>query len=274
MSMSYAHIDEESRKYFYRVLPEHMELAGKRVALGAVDEEGYVLGAISFVLIDFEYVIDWIYVEPTKRRQGIGMGLVEAVIQFAAKSQDLFPVVARFEFMENDRAMHTFFLSCKYMETNYSHERYYITANDIRNIRTLHKSAAQDVVVENFFDRPVEEQKKILARLAIEETYTVDDYERWKEECIQELCRCVFVKNNLVDLIFMQRLPDGNLVLSYLYGKYPKGLFELLVKTVADVEALFPDVSLTFDAMSEESQKLADHLFPRAKAVHIYEAEF
>ena len=45
-------------------------------------------------------------------------------------------------------------------------------------------------------------------------------------------------------------------------------------KAVADVEALFPGASLTFDAMSDESMQLAQRLFPKAKTAHIYEAEF
>ena len=72
----------------------------------------------------------------------------------------------------------------------------------------------------------------------------------------------------------MTRLPGGNLELSYLYGKYPKGLMELLSDTVEKIEQLFPEAQLTFEAMNEASVSLADHLFPKAKTALIYEAEY
>lgn len=112
----------------------------------------------------------------------------------------------------------------------------------------------------------------ILSMLEREHTYEVADYQQWKRHCVPELCKCIYVKNNLVDLIFIQELPDHNLELAYLYGKYPQGLFELLYEIVTEIEALFPEADLTFEAMNDESVKLAEHLFPRARKAHIYEA--
>jgi hypothetical protein len=37
---------------------------------------------------------------------------------------------------------------------------------------------------------------------------------------------------------------------------------------------LFPKANLIFDAMNEESDQLARHLFPRAKRSKVFEAEF
>ena len=75
-------------------------------------------------------------------------------------------------------------------------------------------------------------------------------------------------------LIFVQRTADGNLELSYLYGKYPKGLMELISETLSNLELYFSDYRLTFDALSDEGIRLAEHLFPKAKKAHVYEAEF
>jgi hypothetical protein len=274
MDINYVHITEENREDFSSVLPEQLEMVNSRITIGAYDNEGYVLGAVSFELVIFEYVIDWIYVHPQVRRQGIGVGLIEEVLRAVMGIGERFPVTARFEFSEDDREMHTFFLSCQNMTTSYSHERYYVTAEDVKGSPALHRPTSADLTTKLFFELSEEEQRKILRRLSYEETYDVADYDRWKEVCVPELCRCVYVKNNLVDLIFMQKLPDGNLELAYLYGKYPRGLFELLSVTVKEMETLFPAASLTFEAMSQESELLAKHLFPKAKAVHIYEAEF
>ncbi len=274
MDIYYTLIEDSNRQYFRGVLPDTFEPAPNRISIGAHDREGYVLGAASYTLTGLQYNIDWLYVHPKVRRQGIGMGLVSKVIRTVMFSEEIFPITAKFEFSEDNDQMHTFFLSCRHMITSYSHERYYVTSGDIRRSQALHKPSGNELEVQLFFDRPLEEQKKILRMLSTDETYDVEDYDRWKESCVPELCRCVFVKNNLVDLIFMQKNPDGNLELSYLYGKYPRGLFDLLSSTVSEMERIFPKASLTFDAMNKKSELMASNLFPRAKTVHIYEAEF
>ena len=274
METSYVYINENNRIYFDRVFPKEIELAPFRVAVGVIDEERRVLGAISYILLNYEYSLDWIFVEPSVRRQGLGTQLVHETFRAMMHTGDLFPLSAQFEYTDENDELHTFFLSIRHVITTYSHERYYVTKDDIRGSVGLRRTQNSDVVSEYFFDKPEAEQKKVLSMLAREQTYEVADYERWKSSCVPELCKCVYVKNNLVDLIFMQKTADGNLELSYLYGKYPKGLFELLSETVKELEARYPDTRLTFDALSEDSVKLAEHLFPRAKKAHIYEAEF
>lgn len=274
MDINFLLINKENRGNFTSVFPDTIELTGNRIAIVAYNEEGYVLGSVSCVMVGFQYDIDWIYIHPKIRRKGVGISLLDRVVRAIMDTGEIFPITARFEFSEDDKEMHTFFLSCNYMITNYSHERYYVTAEDIKGSSALHRAGNTETTSELFFDKPLEEQKKILAKLSYEETYDVDDYDRWKETCVPELCRCVYVKNNLVDLIFMQKLPDGNLELAYLYGKYPRGLFELLSATVSEMERLYPEANLTFEAMNEDSEMLAKHLFPKAKTVHIYESEF
>lgn len=52
-----------------------------RISIGVVDEEDKILGAISYIVVRYEYVIDWVYVEPQVRRRGLGTGLVDKVIE-------------------------------------------------------------------------------------------------------------------------------------------------------------------------------------------------
>ncbi len=274
MEINFILINESNRANFKSVFPDVIELVGNRIAVAAYNEEGYVLGAVSCCMVGFQYNIDWIFVHPKIRRQGVGLKLLDRIVRAIMDTGEIFPITARFEFTEDDSVMHTFFLSCNYMITNYSHERYYVTTDDIKSSSALHRAGNTETTSELFFDKPIEEQKKILAKLSYEETYDVEDYDSWKETCVPELCRCVYVKNNLVDLIFMQRLPDGNLELAYLYGKYPRGLFELLSATVNEMERLYPNAALTFEAMNNDSEQLAKHLFPKAKTVHVYESEF
>lgn len=274
MKLSCVLIEEENRADFDSVFPDMIELVPERVAVAAVDEEDRVLASISYRVINFEYVIDWIFVEPDFRRQGIGSYLINQVLSAVMQSGSIMPVTARFEFKEDGEALHTFFLSCQAMNTSYSHERYYVTPDEIKSSDALHRPVKAQHKVVPFFDQSVNEQKAILNMLSRQQAYTVLNYEKWKQECIPELCQCVFVNNNLVDLIFMRKLHDGNLDLSYLYGKYPRGLIELLGSIVRKMEALFPEASLVFDAMSDESMQLAKHLFPKSRTTHIFEAEF
>lgn len=274
MDINFVLINDSNRESFRSVFSDDIEMTGNRIALAAYNDEGYVLGSVSCVLVAYQYNIDWIYVHPKVRRQGIGIRLLDRIVRTIMETGEIFPITARFEFSEDDREMHTFFLSSNYMITNYSHERYYVTTDDIRGSSALHRAGNTETTSQLFFEKPEEEQKKILAMLSYEQTYDVEDYDRWKEYCVPELCRCVYVKNNLVDLILTQKHADGNLELAYLYGKYPRGLFELLSSTVSEMERLYPQATLTFEAMSDESEQLAKHLFPKAKTVHIYEAEF
>ena len=274
MNINYVQITKENMAGFSSVLPSNFDTAISRISIGAYDDAGYVLGAVSLELVMVEYVIDWIYVHPNVRRQGIGVCLIQEILKAVIGIGEIFPVVARYEVTEDDTRMHSFFLSCKDLITTYSHERYYVTAKDVRGSDTLHRPVSSDLTTRHFFHLPEEQQKQIIAMLFTEQNYDVGDYDRWKKLCIPELCRCVFVKNSLVDLIFIQRLTDDNLELSFLYGKYPRGLFELLSLTVKDMEMFLSDCDLSFDAMSKESDNLAKHLFPRAKSVHIYEAQF
>jgi len=273
MEINFLQITEDNLNFFMPVIPDGLEIADNRVSIGAFDEDEGCLGAVSFSLVGFEYVIDWIYVDEEFRLRGIGKALINKVIDIVMKTGDRYPITARFEY-DDENSLYAFFLSLPDVLTDFSHKRYYITPSDIRDISSLHKSSGKDVSTERFFDRPLNEQKRILAKLEYEETYTVSDYDKWKENCEQNLCLCVFAKNSLLDLIIMTKLPGGNLELSYLYGKYPKGLMELLSDAVAKIELFFPGAQLTFDAMNEASTKMADHLFPKAKTALIYEAEY
>ena len=274
MKYNYIQISEDNRDAFADVLPEKLKLKGKRVAVGAVDDEGTVLGAMSYILMEYEYIVDWIYVEPEMRRNHIGTGFIDLIIKMMRETGDAFPLTIRYEFADDDRLLHHFFISLSYMDSDYSHERYYITADEIKNASLPKRNADHEMKITNFFDETYDEQLKLLATIAAGGEYFVDEYSEWKEQCVSELCRVLYVGEEAVDLIFVQRLSDGNLELSYLYGKDPVGLLELISMSITDMIKLYPNASLVFDAINEESLKIAEYLFPDSKSVHIYEAGF
>ena len=267
-------IEEDMRDDFEDVFPMELDLSMTRVAVGAVDERDYILGAVSYQVVNYEYHIDWLYVEPEYRRRGIGTFLIDQVLRAVMQTGEILPVTARFELSDENMDLYNFFLSSQNMDLSYSHERYYVSFENLRSSEILHRSINSKLKMVSFFNKPLIEQKKILNMLSKEETYTVTDYDAWKKECVPELCQCVYVNNNLVDLIFMKELPDGNLELSFLYGKYPRGLMELLYDIISKIEMNYPGAFLTFEAISEEARNLAQNLFPSARTVPVYEAEF
>ena len=275
MKLNCVLIEEDNRSDFDNVFPDAIELTDARVAVAAVDdEEEVILGAVSYKVVGYEYVIDWLFVEPQVRRQGVGTYLINEVLRAVAQSGELLPVTASFEIGEEDDGLRAFFVSCELLTTSYSHERYYVSPEEMKGSDALHKSAKTEHKIVNFFDQSEREQKIILSLLSKQQLYTVHNYEEWRKECAPELCQCSYVNDNPAELIFMKKLSNGNLELAYLYGKEPKGLIELLGSTLSKMEALFPGASLTFDAVNDESMQLAKHLFPKAKTAKVYVAEF
>ena len=273
MNAYYVLIKEENRNEFDSVVPDYMELNNNRVAVAAVDDDLQILGAISYVIINFQVEIDWIYVDPKVRRKGVGKGLINEVLRALMKTGELLPVVASYEYDEDDEELHMFFLYCDNMMTSYSHERFYLKPKDIKNCALLHSAEKSGRNFDHFFDLEKESQIRVLNSLHRQQYY-VSNYENWKKNCVPDLCRCTFKDNELTDLILMCNRPDGNIELSYLYAKNPKDLFNIISETAMSLEKDYPDCGLVFDTINMESEKIAKHLFPESKTVHIYAAEF
>lgn len=271
MNFSYVLLEEKNRKDFRSVFPDVIPEEGNRISLGAYREDGAVLGAISYVLNNCQYDIDWIYVDPDARLQGVGIGLLQEIIRIMSGTMERYPLCARFAVTEEDTCLHRFFLSCPGMDVSYSHERYFVTAEDLKTIKPLQRKAESRFRSAGFFDEPLDWQKRTLTLLARSGQFSVADYETWKKECAPELCKCLTIKNNLVSLIFVQK-DRKDLELSWLYSNYQPGLLTLLTDTVSDANRFYPMAALTFEAINEKSDLLARHLFPEARHTHIYEA--
>ncbi len=271
MRYSYVLLDETNRKDFSSVFPAVIPEEGNRISLGAYREDGAVLGAVSYALNNYQFDIDWLYVDPEVRRQGVGTGLLHEIEEIMSGTGERYPLSARFTVSEDNTDLHRFFLFWQGAEVSYSHERYFVTAQDLKAAKPLHRKAKEQFQTGYFFDEPRDWQQRTLALLARSQGFSVADYETWKKECAPELCRCLKIRNNLVGLIFVQK-DRKDLELSWLYSNYPPGLHSLLTDTVADANRFHPKAALTFDAINEKSDQLARHLFPDARHTHIYEA--
>ena len=272
--LRYFLIDRDHQKDFANVLPECLITGGNICAIGVCDEEDHILGAIAYLCEHFHYYVEWLFVDPAVRRQGIGTKLLRRLFSIIGGTGERYPVTCQVPFTEEDPDLYYFLLTQQCADLGYSHDRYYLKGEDVRTSDELHRKFNLVLEQKLFFDLSKPEQEKILRQMEQEELFSVMDMKDWSEGYIPSLCRVIIVNNNLMDLILVKELPSGVLELSLLYSKYRRGLEELLLTDVKEMEQNYPDRELIFDAITEESRKIAGHLFPRARVSHIYEGEW
>lgn len=271
--MNYILLDENNIKEFRDVCPGEYSSGTNRVTLGAYDDDGYIRGAISYRGLFDEADIDWIFVEPSSRRTGIATGLVNEVIK-AVETTEFSPIVARFE--EDDvSGLFSFFISMEELNVNFSHNRYVTQTTDLDTVVSAHSRLKKHIRQERFFDQPEYRQRKILSELAqIDNGYHVDEIDRWKKKCIPELCRYLEIEGRLAGIVFVQMRSDNNLELAYLNGKTPILLMDMIGGVAEEAAAEYDNAAIYMDCISDESERLANKFFPKAKCIHIYEAEW
>lgn len=272
--MNYILITDDNKKEFESLFGGFRLAHKNRISIGAYDDKGYVCGVISYSQKDYEILIDWLYVHPEYRRQGVGRELVRQVLS-AVGHTEMMPVMAQFEVEGDESKFYEFFMSIEEMDVSYVYERYKASLRSIDSKALLRQNQKRHVKKENFFDLPSFRQRAILKKAADLETgYDVDSYEEWKDSCVPELCKVVEYDDVLHAVIFVQRNRDGNLELSFLYGSTPLVLVDLLSDVVAVAEDMFADAYVIMDCISDSSERLSKKLFPDATCVHVYEAEW
>ncbi len=271
--MEYVWIDEENIESFTSVLPKELTYAQNHICVGIVDEEDYVCGAICYRYTLYQYDVLWLYVAKDRRRQGYGSKLMDIIFRVVGRSGDIYPISARFEAGDDD-LLYSFFIGYGKMDVYYSHDRYILSPKDVYQALFPNEAANQTMEQKQFFSLPVGIQKNILQRLRDQECFAADGYEDWKEEAVPELCRCIISNEDLKDLVFVHSRANGDLELSYIYSKNPRGLAEILFSIAGDIEEKFPKAQVYFDAVTEEAQMLARNVFPKLNVVPVYEAEW
>ncbi len=272
METNFVLITAENQGSFRNVLPIEYVGDGDRISIGCYDNNGYVLGAVSFVLLNDQIDVDWLLVDPEVRRMKVATKLMDKVIAFSSDNMEFYPMSAKYCMYEDNMPIHEFFVSYGKMDVSYSHERFLVKAKDIALSPVLHKRLKNKLTPRLFFNEPPALQRKILALMEKNGKFQVEDYEAWKKLCVKQLCRCDYIGNVLMDLIFIQKRPDGNFELSFLYSRYPEGLMCMICNVARDVELQFNGVDLSFDAVSTESENLARKIFPGAESRQVFEA--
>ncbi len=270
--MNHILITKENYNDFKDLLPSNLS-GGDRITIGAYDDEGFVCGTVSVVRVDDAYELDWIYVAEARRRQGVGNGLISELVKMT-NSIDGLPLRANFEAGDDD-GLYMFFRAFDRdgleFDMSYLYDRYYIKPEEMDEVIKTQFSKGEPEGAEEFFRRPDHDQRALLEQF--EELFSVDNLEIWRSTCVPELCRVAFMDEKLAALILVSKRTDGNLELSFLYGANHQMLFMLLKYCITEARKLSPDAGLVFDTVSEESEKMAKKLFPKAEPIQIFEAE-
>ena len=154
-------------------------------------------------------------------------------------------------------------------EVSYLYERFYVLPENLEYLAGL--KVKVKAISEQFFQQPGYRQHQMLELISGQ--YEVNNFELWEKSCAKELCRVVYRGNQVDALILFSHRTDGDLDLTFLYGKSPKSLIKLLLDTVAEKNLRYPGAKIIFDATTLSAERLARKLFPEAKTVPLYEAE-
>ncbi len=286
--MNYIRIDETNTDGFAELLPPLPQPAKNRVSLGAYDDAGNLCGTASLQLLDHSYELDWLYVLPARRREGIGTGLLEQLCIFMDATAR-YPLTASFAVDtagENDgtkpgQDLHAFFQSLRQQrflnmgfcfDVSFDHTRFLIAPKDLSDAPAIQGRGLEHAVQKYFFEQSPMVQRNLLS--AIGSWYAFDDIEQWKEACIPSLCQVRLDRHGKpVCVIFIQRAGGDDLELSFLYSRHPGELLRLLRIVTARIEQEYPSATLRFDAVTDISERLARKIFPHAATLQIYEAE-
>ncbi len=272
--VNYILITEENIEDFREVLPKGISLSSERITIGSYDDDGAVLGAMSFILASYEYEIDWLYVIPERRREKIATGLLEQLFELIRKTGEVYPLRAVFEVTESEQSLFSFFMSAKDIDTSYSHERYYVNYRELMSSKELKKDVMVRFDEKLFFKLDKTEQQKVLKEIEAEGIYVVEDFDNWQKSCVPELCRVMYLEGEIKGAVFVLWRTDGNLEFSYIHSSNPICTKALINITAGDITKYFPGCSLEFDAVVPQSERMAGKLFPDTAPVNIYKAEW
>lgn len=269
--MNLIRITEENYKDFEYVLPLN-PIDDNRTTIGAYDDDGTVCGAVSMVQSEDLCSIDWLFVIPKMRRQGVATELVASAVELV-EHMGGFIIQSAFETEDGDDELYDFFLSDAVhnmlFDISYIYERFYISPEEIAAFRIPDKRQKQSIT--SVFDMPKYKQYQVLE--LISEYYELNNLRDWEADANRELCRAVYGKDGIDALIFFVERNDDNLQLAFLYGDNSKCLINLIYDTIEVVKKQYPEARIIFDAVTPESETLARKLFPNAKTSSVYEAE-
>ena len=270
--MNYVLVQKNNYEDFTDVLPFTEMSNRNRYTIGAYDDDGMVAGAISFALFDDQYEVDWLYVIPPMREMGVATGLFNEIHRYISGTGEIYPIRAEFEVTEEDMSLLGFFLSRNEMDTGFSHYRFYVSPMDMAESEGLKLPAGTELTCKKYFSLPTMYQNRYLSIITADHNFLIEDRNKWKGECIPELCKVACDGDKLMGAMFIMGRADGNLELSYFYSTTPIATKILAINVASQISANYPEAKLIFDCVGDKALPLAQRLFPYAEKVCIYES--
>ncbi len=268
----YIEINDENKGDFSTVLPELlMDHIG--LSVGAVNSKDEVCGAISLSFDGVQYDIDWIYVTPEMRLKGVGRGLISEVKRMVDRI-GICPIYARFDPMDNS-GLYEFFLSLDsshmVVDVTYSHDRYEVSAQDFLHSEHLKMKKDPQFMADRLWELEEDKIEGIMGLVL--ENYSIRDPEVFMETCEKNLCFAILDDNRILGVMVVQKLPDGDLLLSYIYSREIRATASLLMAAALGLKRNYKNKKIYFDVVSREAEIMAKKFFPEARPIHIYEAD-
>ncbi len=268
----FVEINDENKGDFAEVLPELL-MDNIGLSVGAINSRGEVCGAISLSFDGAQYDIDWIYVTEEMRLTGVGRGLVTEVKRMVDRI-GICPIYAQFDPLD-DSGLYGFFLSLNstdlIVDVSYSHDRYVVDAQDFLRSEHLKMKKDPKYMAEPLWE--LEEEKLESAMGIVLANYSIRDPEVFEESCEKNLCFAVQDEDHIRGLMIVQKLPGGDLLLSYIYSRDPRAAASLLMAASLELKRNYKHKKIYFDVVSREAEIMAKNFFPGVSPVHIYEAD-
>lgn len=277
MIINYVLVTEDNKQSFLNVLPDGDYFGKESVIIGATIGEGRLIaGAIVISQAEDEYLIQWIYVPKELRHIGIGRGLLKEANAFIEEI-GVMPVVCQFPVEDEDNDILLSFFNSYYgerifIELEYSHERYiteareFYSSEDLKNKKNVSKNPPL-----RFFNQTSKYKK--LAFSLVEENLSILDKEYFEKTCIPQLCLTT-EEDGVPTSILLSQSKGEYILLTYLYGKNPKDLYQILCVVAEELEQNYPDKKILFDIVSQSAMALSTRFFKNAQRIKIYEAQW
>ena len=260
---------------FLPLLPDNYpEAADRLMVLGAVDGEGYVYGVLAFALeYGYEYQIQWLYVAPKARRQGVASRLFDTFFDMMDKKGNGEPVTIQFDHLAPETGLEDFINAYGNMLVAPAYKRYLITREERERSELLKALEAKHFLAKPFFELSDRRQNNLLNKLEQEGLYSIRNRKEWEDECVKELCRCKTDEASVTAVIFITKNKNGNLEIGYLYASEKEALMGVLADALARLNQLYPEATLQIENMTEASGQIFAKIFPDLEpAADIYEA--
>lgn len=267
--MDYCRITNQTLSYFAPLIPAADQKAveqGSEYAIGAVEDQT-ACGVLLFRPNDSAVDILYIAVSPHYRRRGCATGMIRWLCSYL--EAECIPVFC--SFIARDKENPLYLLFADMYEFTVEQQNGISCCLPVKEL--VNQPLIQELPQVNtvpFFSLPKSLQRSFQDMLLQEQDFSLN---LGSNRYLQKACLCHFVNQKIQAAIFLREVGDGDLYLEYIWRN--AGHTRELLSIMSSAAKLLQDYhgDLYFGAVNEQSQRLAEKLFPNMKTVgDFYEA--